>query len=397
MEQKIVLGVTGGIAAYKSLDLVKKLREGGIEVFVVMTPTAAKIVDPKEFEKASGNKVFQELFKKDFDYREILRKRKVEHIELAQSASLIVIAPATANVIAKLAAGIADDYLTTIVLAATCPIILCPSMNVYMWHHPAAQKNIETVKSYGYHIIDPDSGMLACGYEGQGRLASIETIHQEILTYLRRAKSLKGKKIIVTSGGTKEPIDDVRFITNKSSGKMGVAIAEESWLRGADVTLLRSRTSVKPRYTIKEKVFETADELEKLLLKEIPSFDICIHAAAVSDFSVKKTKGKLSSDKKYSLTLSPRKKILDALKKVNPKIFLVAFKAEPPDQELIEKAKKRMKESAADMIVGNRISAFGSDTNEIWIITKNIVKHTGVKSKKEIAEKIIDEISIRTG
>src|SRR3989344_3302779 len=176
MKKTIVVGVTGGIAAYKMVELVEKLKTQGNRTVVVMTPSAMKITSSKDFEKASGEKVISELFQKNFDYRKILKARKVEHISLVQSANLIVIAPATANIIAKLAQGIADDYLTTSILAATCPIIICPSMNVYMWHHPATQKNISILKSFGYHIIDPDSGMLACGYEGQGRLAAIETI-----------------------------------------------------------------------------------------------------------------------------------------------------------------------------------------------------------------------------
>lgn len=391
MKQIIVVGVTGGIAAFKILELVAKLKRE-YRVVVIMTPSARKIVSPKEFEKVNGNKVLVDLFEKNFDYRDILRKRKVEHIEIAQSARLLVVAPATANVLAKLAHGISDDYLTTTILAATCPIVLCPSMNSHMWHHPATQKNIEILKSFGYHIIDPDSGMLACGYEGQGRLAAIKMIARHIDKLTKTTKQLKGKKVLVTAGGTREQIDDVRFITNKSSGKMGVALAEECFLRGADVLLLRARSSVQPRYNIAQKIFETADELEKNI--NIERFDICIHTAAVSDFSVTKTKGKLQSDKKYSLVLTPRQKILDRIRENNPKAFLVAFKAEVglSDQQLIEKAKMLH----ADMVVANHVGlpdrGFESENNDVFIVTKSI-KHIPLNSKRAIAEKIVDKLT----
>lgn len=394
MKKTVVMGITGGIAAFKILDLVAKLKRE-YRVVVIMTPSARKIVSPKEFEKATGNKVLTELFEKNFDYKEILKKRKVEHIEIAQSASLIVVAPATANVIAKLAGGIADDYLTTTILAATCPIILCPSMNVSMWNHPSTQKNIGILKSFGYHIIDPDSGMLACGDVGQGRLTNIDTIINEVNQYLQKTESLKNKRIVITAGGTKEPIDDVRFITNKSSGKMGVAIAEECFLRGANVLLLRARSSVKPRLNIPEKLFDTADELEKMIQNE--KFDICIHTAAVSDFTVMKTKGKLDSRKKHVLILNPRPKILDRIKKGNPKIFLVAFKAEVglTDTQLIEKAKKLR----ADMVVANHVGmpdrGFESDSNEVFIIQNEQTIHVHLAPKRIIAEKIIDELCSR--
>lgn len=390
MKKTVVVGVTGGIAAFKILDLVEKLKRD-YRVVVTMTQSATKIVAPKVFEKTIGNKVLTELFEKNFDYRDVLKNRKVEHISLAQTANIIVVAPATANILAKLASGIADDYLTTTILAATCPIVLCPSMNVHMWHNPATQKNIKILKSFGYHIIDPDTGMLACGYEGQGRLAAIDTILTEIQKYLQKNQSLKNVRIVVTAGGTREPIDDVRFITNNSSGKMGVAVAEECFLRGAHVLLLRARSSVQPRYSISEKTFETADELEKHLDKE--RFDVCIHTAAVSDFSVTKTKGKLQSNKKYSLVLTPRQKILDRIKKKNPKAFLVGFKAEVglTDEQLIEEAKKL----PADMVVANHVGlpdrGFESDNNEVFVITKKVY-HIQLQNKRVIAERIIDEL-----
>jgi len=261
MKKNILIGVTSGIAAYKVLELIKLLKNEGYEIFVIMTKGATKMVSLQDFERASGNKVYVNLFEKNFDYRKVLDKRKVEHIELADKADVMVIAPATANIIGKLAYGIADDFLTTTALAMTTPIIICPSMNVNMWGNPIVQENLAKLKSVGYQIIEPSSGMLACGYEGVGRLENVEIINKEINKLLERNDSLKNKKIIVTAGGTTEKIDEVRFITNRSSGKMGVALAEECYLRGADVLLLRAKNSVSPRYLIKEKIFENLKDV----------------------------------------------------------------------------------------------------------------------------------------
>lgn len=393
----VVLGVTGGIAAFKILELVKLLKRQNINVIVIETPSACRITPPKEFEKASGNKVLTQLFEDHFDYKDILKARRVEHIDVAQSSHLIVIAPATANSIAKLAAGIADDYLTTTVLAATCPIMLYPSMNTVMWRNPITQKNASMLRSLGMQVIAPASGVLACGTEGEGRLPSVSSIAGEIGVQLNRTNALQDKRIIVTAGGTREPIDDVRLIANRSSGKMGIALAEAAYLRGATVTLLRAKTSVAPRYPIKELLFDTADDLETMLHQEVATTNILIQTAAVSDFSVSQTDGKLSSTRPHTLTLEPRRKIIDTLKKQNPNIFLVAFKAEAglTDAQLIQSAKNKLRESHADMVVANHIDrpgqGFGGDTNEVFIVTKQqAVTHVPLTSKREIAQKILD-------
>lgn len=399
MAQKhIVLGITGGIAAFKILELAKNLLKNDIRVSVIMTENAKKIVPPTKFEKL-GIKVYSQLFSKNFDYTQILEKRQVEHIELIQSADLLVIAPATANVLAKLAHGIADDYLMTSVLAATCPIIVCPSMNVYMWHHPATQENVQKLKTLGMQIIDPDTGMLACGYEGQGRLASLESIQVSLTMGLKRTSQLEEKTVLVTAGGTSEPIDDVRFITNRSSGKMGAAITEAAWLRGATVILLRSKTSVAPRFKMEECEFETADDLEELMKKYIPKADICFHTAAVSDYTVAKTSGKLTSDKKHVLTLTPRNKLIAEVKKWNPKITLIGFKAEAglTDKLLISKAVEKSKTSGADFIAANPIDregqGFGVDMNEIFLVNqKNLVQKLSLAPKRILAEQLFNYI-----
>ncbi|MDO8583517.1 MAG: bifunctional phosphopantothenoylcysteine decarboxylase/phosphopantothenate--cysteine ligase CoaBC [bacterium] len=398
MKKTVVLGVTSGIAAFKSVELVKLLVKQDMEVFVIMTKSATQMIPPKEFEEATGNTVYTELFDKEFDYKDILKIRHVDHIDLADKADVFVIAPATANIIAKIAYGIADDFLTTTLLAVHCPVIICPSMNVNMWNNPATQDNISILKKRGYIIIDPEKGMLACGYEGQGRLAHIKTIKDEVILHMQYSNSLKGKKIIVTAGGTSEKIDDVRYITNRSSGKMGIAIAEESYLRGGEVLLLRSKSSVVPRYLIPEKTFETTDELYKLLEQNIKKFDVAFHAAAISDFLVSNSqKGKLSSNEAVKLKLSPRKKIIDSLKKLNPSLFLIAFKAEWnfSEEKLINAAQKKLRESNSDVIVANDISrtdrGFQVDTNEVVVVCKGgNVKKILLAKKSNIAKGIID-------
>lgn len=397
MKKTIVLGITSGIAAYKSLDLIKILKEENLDVHVVMTEKATHMIALNEFEKVSGNIVHRDLFEDAFDYKTILKLRTVEHISLADQADVLVIAPATANTLAKLAHGLADDFLTTMTLATTAPIILCPSMNVHMWNNPIVQENIIKLKMLGYIIIPPTSGMLACGYEGMGKLVDITVIKDEITKQLSLTKSLHGKTVIVTAGGTIEPIDAVRAITNRSSGKMGVALAEEVYLRGANVVLLRAEKSVKPRYLMQEKTFTTAEELENLITEHIKNADMIIHAAAVSDFTVSQTNGKISSKKIETIQLHPRKKILDSIKKLHPKILLIACKAESglSEKALIKKSQKRLKESNADVIVANDISkktqGFESDHNEVTIVAKNgDIQHISLAKKTVVAKQIID-------
>src|SRR5579859_2125921 len=400
MPKTVLLGVSSGIAAYKVVDLAENLQQAGVRVRVIITHHATKMVDPLQFTKVTGEPVFTELYGKDFDYQKILKDKHVEHIDLADEADIFVVVPATANVVAKLANGIADDLLTTTALAVTAPTILCPSMNVHMWSNPAVQQNIAKLKSLGYQIIEPATGPLACGYEGQGRLENIDIIQKEILQALEKNQQLIGKKIIITAGGTQEKIDEVRYIMNKSSGKMGVALAEACHQRGADVLLLRAANSVEPRYQIPQKTFTSADELLTLIEESAPSYDVIFHAAAVADFQPEKTfRGKLDSNKKIHLTLTPRPKILDQIKKMNPKITVIAFKAEhePNEKKLVALAQKRLAISGADAIIANDISrtdrGFQADTNEVFIISKNKKTHRiSLNSKKIVAEQILDHL-----
>lgn len=401
MKKRVLLGVTSGIAAYKSLDLIKLLQKEGIDVSVILTKHASQMVPIEEFEKASGNKIYTDLFEKGFDYRDVLKNRKVDHIDVADSADLLAIVPATANILAKIAHGIAEDFLTTTTLAVTKPILLAPSMNVNMWQNPLVQENITKLRKLGYQIIEPVEGMLACGYEGKGRLEDIQVIKDEILRQLARTDELKGKKVIVTGGGTVEKIDDVRYITNKSSGKMGIALAEECYLRGAEVILLRASTSVTPRYLMTQKTFETADELYEMIQEEIPSADMIFHTAAVSDFQLaERIDGKISSEVSINLQLTPRIKISDQIKKLNPKIKLIVFKAEYglDEPELIKEATAKLEESNADAVVANDISkndrGFQADTNEVIIVKKDGTNQKiPLASKREIARCIVDYVT----
>jgi phosphopantothenoylcysteine decarboxylase/phosphopantothenate--cysteine ligase len=400
MKPTILLGITGGIAVVKIPELIDSLQTQGYTIEVIMTSSATQMISVPEIESRIGRKVHTQLFENTIDTKQILKERKVEHIALADRIDLFVIVPASANTIAKLAHGLSDDYLTTTALAVSCPIFVCPSMNVHMWTNPATQQNIATLHKLGYHLLGPDAGMLACGYKGEGRLIDIKTLTKTIASSLSLTKPLHGKKVLVTAGGTIEPIDDVRVITNKSSGKMGIALAEAAFLAGADVLLLRSTTAVSSRMGIQEHTFDTAESLEILMKTHCPDMDICIHTAAVSDFQVKNKKpGKTSSDRPLALELEPRKKILESIKQYNPNIFLVAFKAEShvTQKELVSLARQRLKKANADLIIANDIGkkgiGFQSDENEVIVIKPNgAVTHIPKARKSRIAEEIIRHI-----
>jgi len=402
INKTVVIGISSGIAAYKIIDLIKILKGKNITVEIIITSAAVKMFGVEMFEKAVGKKVYSDLIPQDFDYRQVLKNREVEHIKLADSASLLVIAPATANIIGKLAHGLADDFLTTTVLAATAPILICPSMNVNMWRNPILQDNLDKLSKLGYLIMQPDSGQLACGYKGVGRLAEPEKIADEILGLLSNREKLKDTKIIVTAGGTSEPIDAVRTITNRASGKMGLALAEECHQQGAEVLLIRSNTAVSSRFNIKEETFETAKDLENLIKKHIKSYDVLFHTAAVSDFIPEKyIDGKLDSKKPLNLILKPAAKIIHQIKTWNPKIKLIGFKAvyKEKEENLIKIGIKKLKESNSDFVIVNDVGregvGFGVDTNEVYIISqKGFLAKISKNTKTEVAKKIIDAIFI---
>lgn len=393
----VVVGITSGIAAYKMPGLVEMLTAAGSVVEVVMTASARKMVDPKEFEAITGRKVHHALFEEGFEYKDILSSRRVDHIALADAADVILIAPATANVIAKLAHGIADDFLTTMVLAGNSPIILSPSMNVHMWNNPVTQQNISILKQRGYSIIPPERGMLACGYEGPGRLPHLRKLREEVLKQIGFSHSLSGKKIIVTAGGTSERIDDARVISNRSSGKMGIALAEACHLRGAEVILLRATSSVAPRYVMREELFETSAELRTLLKKMVKVGDVVFHCAAVSDFKPAAVSGKISSKKKIAVEFIPEKKIITEIKKWNPDIVLIGFKATSGDvfEHMYEKGLGKIREATADAIVVNDISrsdrGFEAEKNEVLLVYRDGSREKiPLQLKRDVAEKIVE-------
>lgn len=399
-KKTVIIGISSGIAAYKILDLINILKSKNIDVEVIMTAAAVKMFGKEMFEKAVGKRVFTDLIPKNFDYKQVLKDREVEHIKLADSASLFVVAPATANIIAKLANGMADDFLTTTLLAATSPILICPSMNVHMWENSLTQENLEKLKTLHYYILHPDSGQLACGYEGVGRLTNPQKISEEIFQLLFERERLKGKKIIVTAGGTSESIDAVRTITNCASGKMGTAIADACFVQGADVLLLRAKSSVISRFNIKSEVFETANDLEGLIKRHVNNYNVIFHTAAVSDFiPEEKIETKLDSAKPFILKLKPIPKIISRIKEWNSKIKLIGFKAiyKLSEKELIKEGINKLKESNSDYIIVNDVGkegvGFAVDTNEVYIISpEGLLAKIEKAPKKEIAGKILDYI-----
>ena len=386
----VVIGVSGGIAAYKTANLVSDLVKHGVEVHVIMTKNATNFITPTTFEVLSGNKCIVDTFDRGFTF-------EVEHISLAKKADLILIAPATANIIAKLSAGIADDMLTTTVLAAKCPILVAPAMNTNMYEHITVRNNLEKLSSYGYEIIEAASGRLACGDVGKGKLADIEVLFDHIVKNIAYEKDLAGKNVLVTAGPTIEKIDPVRFISNHSSGKMGIELAKAAAYRGAKVRLILGKTALKrPEFVDIVDVVSAQDMYEAV--KEFASdSDIIIKSAAVADYrpyDVADEKMK-KSDGELSIRLERTTDILEYLgenKKDNQ--FLCGFSMETSN--LIENSKLKLEKKNLDMIVANNLkeegAGFAKDTSKVSIITKEDIIQTEVLSKKKVAHKILDEI-----
>ena len=386
----VVIGVSGGIAAYKTANLVSDLVKHGVKVHVIMTKNATNFITPTTFEVLSGNKCIVDTFDRGFTF-------EVEHISLAKKADLILIAPATANIIAKLSAGIADDMLATTVLAAKCPILVAPAMNTNMYEHITVRNNLEKLSSYGYEIIEAASGRLACGDVGKGKLADIEVLFDHIVKNIAYEKDLAGKNVLVTAGPTIEKIDPVRFISNHSSGKMGIELAKAAAYRGAKVRLILGKTALKrPKFVDIVDVVSAQDMYEAV--KEFASdSDIIIKSAAVADYrpyDVADEKMK-KSDGELSIRLERTTDILKYLgenKKDNQ--FLCGFSMETSN--LIENSKLKLEKKNLDMIVANNLkeegAGFGKDTNKVSIITKEDIIQTEVLSKKKVAHKILDEI-----
>ena len=388
--KNILLGVTGGIAAYKAVEIVSRLRKAGAAVHVIMTEGATKFVAPLTFREISGNPVVHTMWDEPKTWN-------VEHIALAQWADCFVIAPATANMIGKIASGIADDMLSTTVMAATSPVMIAPAMNTNMYHNPITQQNIAKLRQLGYHIIEPAAGMLACGIEGVGRLPEPVVVVGAIQALFAAQSDLKGKKVLVTAGGTREPIDPVRYIGNRSSGKMGYALAEAAVKRGAQVVLVSGPVSLTPPVGVQFIPVETAQEMRAAVLADFADSDIVIKAAAVADYRVAcqaSQKIKKTGDT-LSLVLEKNPDILAELGRIKTQQILVGFAAET--ENLIAHAAEKLERKNADLIVANDVTlqgaGFNADTNIVKLLYKvGNVEELPQMAKKALADVIFDKI-----
>ncbi|NLI89324.1 MAG: bifunctional phosphopantothenoylcysteine decarboxylase/phosphopantothenate--cysteine ligase CoaBC [Epulopiscium sp.] len=390
MSKNIVIGVTGGIAAYKMLDVTSTLRKKGYEVDVIMTKNACEFVQPLSFQTISGNKVIVDTF-------EPVPRWEVEHIELAKKADLFLVAPATANILGKIANGIADDMLTTTIMATKAPVILAPAMNTNMYDNPIVQENIEYLKQKGYEFIEPASGFLACGDIGKGRLASPEDITDKVISSLEKDRSLDGRRILITAGPTIEEIDPVRYLSNHSSGKMGYEIAEEAVKMGADVRLISGPTSLPCPKGVKRIGVKSARDMYQAVHQEFDWSDVVIKVAAVADYRpVEVSSNKLKKDKdNLTIELEKNPDILKSLGEKKANKILIGFAAE--SNNLIDYASKKLKDKNLDFIVANNITeegaGFGGDTNLVTIIKSDgSIKSYEKMTKKEVARIVLGTV-----
>ena len=390
----VILGVTGSIAAYKMANTASMLVKKGCDVNVIMTKNAANFINPITFEELTKNKCIVDTFDRNFQY-------SVAHISLAVKADVFMVAPASANVIGKIANGIADDMLTTTIMAAKCPKIISPAMNTNMFENPIVQDNIKKLENYGYTVIPPESGRLAEGMSGKGRLPKEQTLVDFIERALADNQDFKGKKVLVTAGPTQEAVDPVRYITNHSSGKMGYAIAKEAMLRGADVTLVSGQVNLDPVPFVKTISVVSAKDMYNAVISEFENTDIVIKSAAVADFrpaSVADNKIKKGDSGNMSIELERTDDIIGYLgehKRKNQ--FICGFSMET--ENMIENSRKKLEKKNLDMIVCNNLkeqgAGFKTDTNKVTIIDRESTDELELMSKAEVAMKILDKISIR--
>jgi len=390
---KVALGVSGGIAAYKAAELVRLLQDRGIRVQVIMTRAAQEFVRPLTFAALSGEKVITDLFGSDAEPPNI--DSAVEHIAVAQAIDALVVAPATADVIAKFAHGEANDFLTTLFLATTAPVVVAPAMNVNMWEHTATQANIETLHKRGVKIVNPDSGYLACGMIGAGRLAANDKIVEAVLSALGAVPDLVGETIIITAGGTREPIDPVRFIGNRSSGKMGYALAEAAVRRGAKVVLISGPTALKPPASTEFVPVQTAEEMRNAVMAHLDRASIVIKAAAVADFTVSNAADqKIKRKGPMTLELQPTADILAEVTAKKGSRIVIGFAAET--QDTLENARKKLVSKSLDAIVLNDVSragiGFDSERNAVTILTPGGAEDVPEMSKWEVAHRVLDAV-----
>lgn len=395
--KKIVLGVTSSVSIYKACEILRRFQDLGQAVQVIMTRHATRLIAPQLFRALSGQPVLVDLFEQE-------EEERIAHISLAEETSLLVVAPATANILGKFASGVADDFLSTFFLAVRCPVLIAPAMNEAMYLHPQTQANIQKLRSWGVEFVLPGKGYLACRAEGWGRLASPEEIVEKGRILLQRVESLRGQKIVVTAGPTREPLDPVRFLSNRSSGKMGFALAAEALSRGAEVVLIAGPTSLLPPPGATFIPVETAEEMHRQVHKHLPDADILLMAAAVSDFKFespsaqKIRKGQIPD----RVRLVQTKDILVSIRRKRPRkrLLVVGFAAET--QDVKRQARLKLKEKNLDLIVANDVSqpglGFESDLNQVLIIDrKGNSLETEVLSKREISRLILDRVEVLIG
>jgi phosphopantothenoylcysteine decarboxylase/phosphopantothenate--cysteine ligase len=390
---KIALGVSGGIAAYKAAEVLRLLQDRGIRVQVVMTRAAQEFVRPLTFAALSGEKVITELFSAEGGEANI--DSAIEHIGVAQAIDALVVVPATADVIAKFAQGLASDFLTTLFLATKAPVVIAPAMNVNMWEHPATQANLEILRKRQVRIVEPASGYLACGMVGPGRLAENEAIVAAVMEALGASQDLRDETLLITAGPTREKIDPVRYLTNRSSGRMGYALAEAALRRGARVLLVSGPTSITPPAAAELIRVESAEEMRQAVLSALPAATVVIKTAAVSDYRPRAAAPqKLKRSGPMSLDLEPTPDILSEVARQKASRLIVGFAAET--QNVLENARKKLSSKSLDAIVVNDVSnegiGFDSDRNAVTIITDDEVVEVPETTKWEVAQRVLDQV-----
>ncbi|MGA8620970.1 MAG: bifunctional phosphopantothenoylcysteine decarboxylase/phosphopantothenate--cysteine ligase CoaBC [Candidatus Sulfotelmatobacter sp.] len=391
---KVALGVTGGIAAYKAAEIVRLLQDRGIRVQVIMTRAAQEFVRPLTFAALSGEKVITGMFLSGEEHAPNIDSA-IEHIAVAQSIDALVVAPATADVLAHFAQGIASDFLTTLYLATLAPVVVAPAMNVNMWNHPATQANLEILRRRGVKIVDPGSGYLACGMTGSGRLAENEAVIAAVLEALGDSQDLSGETVLITAGPTREQIDPARYLTNRSSGRMGYAVAEAAVRRGARVLLVSGPTTLTPPAAAEITRVESAEQMRDAVINLLPEATIVIKTAAVSDYRAKSVSGqKIKRKGLVTLELEPTADILQEISLRKNSQIIVGFAAET--ENVLENARQKLAAKHLDAIVVNDVSragiGFDSDRNEVTIITHDEVVEVPETTKWEVAQRVLDQV-----
>lgn len=388
----VVLGVTGSIAAYKIANLASSLVKKGTNVHVIMTKNATNFINPITFETLTGNKCLVDTFDRNFEF-------SVEHVSLAKQADIFMVAPASANVIGKIANGIADDMLTTTIMACKCHKVISPAMNTNMFENPIVQDNLEKLRNYGYEVIDPASGYLACGDTGAGKMPEPTVLESYIMKNIAMEKDMAGKKVLITAGPTMEAIDPVRFISNHSTGKMGYALAKIAMERGAEVTLVTGKTYIEKPDFVKIIDVKSAKEMFDAVDKEFDSQDIVIMSAAVADYRPKTVADEKikKNDEEAAIELERTDDILGTMSRRKKNQFLCGFSMET--EHMLENSKNKLKKKNLDMICANNLkvegAGFGTDTNVVTLITENESRQLPIMSKEQVANEILTEINNR--